>query len=220
MTTNDPAHPTVSISLSGSGGYPHMVAPGPINFGDVSVCLSHPMNATVGNTGPVDLHLSAISPNGAGFSDAVSSLTVPAGGNGSTQVTFKPATTGPLAGTLNFASDDPNMPNPSVALSGVGTPEPPPTISVSPAAINFGAAPLRYFVGIAVTVANTGPCEDLTVTLATTGAAFLLTTGDPTTLPTTNPLIMDTIAASASKSYTVVFAPTAIGAGGGDAHDR
>ena len=215
MTTNDPAHPTVSIPLSGSGGYPHMVVPGPLSFGNVAICLSHPMNATIGNTGPVDLHLSAITTAGAGFSDSTPSLTVPAGGNGSIQVTFKPATTGALSGTLSFLSDDPGTPNASVALSGVGTPEPPPAISVSPAAINFGAVPLQYFVGIAVTVANTGPCEDLNVTLAVAGAAFLLTTGDPTTLPMSNPPITDTVAASTSRNYTVVFAPAAIGAASG-----
>jgi hypothetical protein len=215
MTTNDPAHPTVSVPLSGSGGYPHMVVPGPLNFGNVPVCLSHPLRATVGNTGPVDLHLSATSTTGAGFSDVVSSLIAPAGGNGSVQVTFMPATTGPLNGTLSFASDDPNAPNASVALSGVGTPEPPPAISVSPTTVNFGAVPLQYFAGVAVTVANTGPCEDLTVTLTLTGAAFLLTTGDPTTLPTTNPSILDTVTVGASKSYTVVFGPTATGAATG-----
>lgn len=215
MTTNDPTHPTVSIPLSGSGGYPHMVVPGPLGFGNVAICLSHTLNAMVGNTGPVDLHLSAITATGVGFSDSAASFTVPAGRSNSIQVTFKPATTGPLSGTLSFLSDDPTNPNASVALSGVGTPEPPPAISVSPMAINFGAVPLQYFVGVAVTVANTGPCEDLNVTLTIAGAAFLLTTGDPTTLPMSNPPISDTVAASTSKNYTVVFGPTATGAASG-----
>lgn len=215
ISSNDPAHPTVSVPLSGSGGYPHIVVPGPLNFGNVAVCLSHTLNATVGNTGTVDLHVSAIATTGGGFSDTITSLTVAAGGNGNIPVIFKPASSTPLSGTLNFLSDDPNTPNISVALSGVGTPEPPPAIAVSPSAINFGAAPLQYFIGIAVTVSNTGPCEDLDVTLTVTGAAFLLTTGDPTALPTTNPPISDTIAASASKNYTVVFAPTQTGSATG-----
>jgi hypothetical protein len=186
MATNDPVHPTVSIPLSGSGGYPHMVVPGALNFGNVAVCVPHVLNATFGNTGPVDLHLSAINTTGAGFSDSASSLTVPAGASAAVQVTFKPATTGTLNGSLTFLSDDPSTPNASVALGGVGTPEPPPSISVSPLAINFAAVPLQYFVGTAVTVSNTGPCENLDVTLTVTGAAFLLTIGDPTTLPVTN----------------------------------
>jgi hypothetical protein len=215
MTTNDPAHPAVSIPLTGAGGYPHAVPPGPLDFGNVAVCLSHTLNATVGNSGPVDLHLSAITVTGSGFSTGPATLTVPAGGTASIGVTFKPTATGPASGTLTFLTDDPATPNVSVALTGTGTPEPPPTVSVSPSAVNFGAVPLQYFVGVAVTVANTGPCEDLAVTLTVTGTDFLLTTGDPTTLPPGNPPISDTIAASTSKSYTVVFAPTATGAASG-----
>lgn len=215
MTTNDLAHPAVSIPLTGSGGYPHVVPPGPLDFGSVAVCLSHTLNATVANSGPVDLHLSNITTTGSGFSHGPSTLTVPAGGSAPVQVTFKPTATGPAAGTLTFLTDDPATPNVTVMLTGTGTPEPPPAISVSPSAINFGAVPLQYFAGIAVTVANTGPCEDLAVTLTVTGAEFLLTTGDPTTLPPANPPITDTIAASTSKRYTVVFAPTATGPAAG-----
>jgi hypothetical protein len=216
MTTNDPAHASFSVTLSGSGGFPHMVVPGPLNFGDVAVCLSHVLNAAIGNTGPVDLNLSGIAASGAGFSESAgSSLVVPANGSANIPVTFKPSTTGAASGNLTFNSDDPNQPNASVALTGNGTPEPPPTIVVSPTAINFGAIPLQYFAGIAVTVSNTGPCEDLVVNLAVTGAAFLLTTGNPTSLPQSNPPIDATIAAGSSQSFTVVFAPTALGAAGG-----
>jgi hypothetical protein len=209
MTTNDPAHPTVSVPLSGSGGFPHIVPPGPLDFGDVAVCLTHPLNAVVANTGPVPLHLASIAVSGAGFSRFVAVLDVPAGGNAVIEVAFKPLVTGPAAGTLSFQTDDPNAPVVNVALTGTGTPEPPPTVSVTPAAVDFGAVPLQYFAGVGVTVANTGPCEDLNVTLTVSGAAFTLTTGDPTTLPPTSPPLADTIAASTAKSYTVVFGPTA-----------
>ncbi|HTA44031.1 MAG TPA: choice-of-anchor D domain-containing protein [Bryobacteraceae bacterium] len=215
MATNDPTNPTVTIPISGSGGLPHMVVPGPLNFGNVAICLSHALNATVGNTGTVDLHLTGIHTTGAGYSASITTLTVPAGGTANIPVTLKPTVTGPLPGTLTFLSDDPNTPTAAINLTGTGTPEPPPSISISPSSINFGAVPLQYFVGIAVTVSNVGPCEDLHVTLTVAGAAFLLTTGDPTTLPMANPPISDTIAASTSKNYTVVFAPTAIGAAGG-----
>ena len=214
-TTDDPAHPAVSVPLSGSGGLPHLVPPGPLDFGNVAVCLSHTLGAVIGNSGTVDLHVSAITTSGAGFGHSASSLTVPPGGSGSIQVTFAPGATGASTGTVTFLTDDPSTPSATVALSGVGTPEPPPTISVTPSAIDFGAVPLQYFAGIGVTVANTGPCENLDVTLTVTGTAYLLTVGDPSTLPSSNPPITDTIAASAAKSYTVVFAPTAIGSAAG-----
>ena len=216
MNTNDPNNATFAIPLTGSGGFPHMVVPGPLNFGNVAVCLSHSLNATVGNTGPVDLHLTAIAVSGAGFTESSgTSIVVPALGSNNIVVTFKPSATGAASGNLTFLADDPNNPNASVGMSGQGTPEPPPAILVTPTSIDFGAIPLQYFAGIAVTVANNGPCEDLIATLTVTGAAFLLTTGNPTTLPVNNPPINATVPASTSQSFTVVFAPTALGATGG-----
>jgi hypothetical protein len=216
LATNDPANQTVSIPISGSGAVPHMVLPGPLDFGNVAICQPHTLNATVGNTGGVDLHLTSINTTGAGFSASVSLLTVPATASANIPVTLSPATTGALAGTLSFLSDDPNAPTASITLSGTGTPEPPPSIAVSLSAINFGAVPLQYFAGVAVGISNVGPCEPLNVTLSVTGAAFLVvTSADPTSLPSTNPPIVDTVAASASKNYTVVFAPTATGSAAG-----
>jgi hypothetical protein len=216
MNTNDPAHASFTIPLTGSGGFPHMVVPGPLDFGNVAVCLSHSLNATVGNTGVVDLHLTAIVVTGAGFTEGSgASIVVPAGGSNNIVVTFKPSATGAASGGLSFLADDPSTPNASVSLIGQGTPEPPPAILVTPMSIDFGAIPLQYFAGIAVTVSNNGPCEDLIATLTVTGAAFLITTGNPTTLPVNNPPINTTVPASVSQSFTVVFAPTAIGATGG-----
>ncbi len=214
LNSDDTGHPSVSIALSGSGGLPHIVVPpGPLDLGNVAVCLSHPQSLVVQNTGAVDLHLTNIAVSGAGFSTSISSLTVAPGAPGSIPVTLKPTVTGPLSGTLSFSTDDPSQPHVSVTLQGVGTPEPPPAVSISPTTIDFGAVPLQYFVGVGVTVANTGPCEDLHVNLSVSGAAYLLTTGDPSTLPVTNPPITDTIAAGAAHSYTVVFAPTVTGPG-------
>ena len=130
-------------------------------------------------------------------------------------MTFKPTAVGPASGSLNFLSDDPSTPSASVPLSGNGTPEPPPTISVNPTTIDFGAIPLQYFAGIAVNVSNTGPCEELVATLMVTGAEYLLTTGNPTTVPTSNPPINATIPSGTSQSFTVIFAPTTLGIAGG-----
>ncbi len=209
MGTNDPANMTFTIPLTGAGGLPNLVAPGPLDFGNVAVCLSHVLNATVGNTGPVELNLSQIAASGAGFSESSgTTLTVPAAGTGNIHVSFAPGATGPANGTLTFKSDDPAHANVSVALSGTGTPEPPPAIAVSPAAINFGAVPLQYFIGIAVNVSNTGPCEMLTATLTVTGADFILTTGNPTTVPTTNVPMNASVSPGTSQNFTVVFAPS------------
>jgi hypothetical protein len=216
MTTNDPANPTFSVSLTGAGGQPALTPPGPLNLGSVAVCLTHVANVPLVNTGPVPLSVTSIATSGAPFTEgAGTSLTVPANSTGNIAVTFAPTATGAASGLLTFHTDDPAHPTASVALSGTGTPEPPPKISVNPTSINFGATPLQYFIGIAVTVANTGPCENLNATLTVSGAAFVLTTGNPTMLPTTNSPITTSVAASTSQSFTVVFAPTAVGAAAG-----
>jgi hypothetical protein len=217
MTTNDPAHPAFNVALTGAGGEPKLTPPGPLDLGSVAVCLTHVANVPVGNTGPVPLSVTMIATSGPPFTEgAGSSLTVPAGGVANIPVTFAPTATGPASGTLTFHTDDPTHPTASVTLTGVGTPEPPPKISVNPpSSINFGAAPLQYFFGIGVTVANVGPCEPLHVNLGVSGAEFLLTTGAPTTLPTSNNPIAATVAANTSQSFTVVFAPTALGPASG-----
>lgn len=216
MTTNDPVNANFKIPLTGSGGLPHMVLPGPLDFGNVAVCMFHALNATIKNTGTVDLHLTAIAVVGGGFSESSgTSVTVAAGSSNNIVVNFKPTAVGAAAGTLTFLSDDPSTPNASIALTGQGTPEPPPVIAVSPTSINFGAIPVQYFAGIAVTVTNNGPCEDLDAVLTVTGASFLLTTGNPTTVPTINAPISVAIAASTSQSFTVIFAPTSLAAAAG-----
>jgi hypothetical protein len=214
MGTNDPSNPTFTVGLSGSGGLPHMVLPGSLDFGGVPVCLHHVLNAVIGNTGPVDLNLTQIGTSGSGFA-ASGSLLVPANGTGNIDVTFAPSTIGAASGALNFNSDDPSQPTASVALAGLGTQEPPPAIAVNPVTINFGAVPLQYFIGIAVTVANTGPCETLDATLTVSGAAFVLTTGNPTTLPMSNLPMSISVLPNASVNVTVVFAPTAVGPASG-----
>ena len=217
MTTDDPNHLSFSVGLGGSGGLPLMVLPsGTVDLGNVAVCLSHIANVPIGNAGPVPLKLSQIAASGAPFSEgAGSSLTVAANATGNIPVTYAPTATGAAAGSLSLHSDDPTQPTASVALKGTGTPEPPPHIGVTPGAINFQAVPVQYFIGIAVTVSNTGPCETLSVNLAASGGAFLVTTGNPTTLPMGNPGIADSIAPNTSKQYTAVFAPTALGATSG-----
>jgi hypothetical protein len=86
---------------------------------------------------------------------------------------------------------------------------------VTPTSIDFGEVPLQYFAGIAVDVSNTGPCEDLLATLTVTGAAFVLTSSNPTTVPITNQPIHATVPTATSQSFVVIFAPTMQGPAGG-----
>ena len=50
-------------------------------------------------------------------------------------------------------------------LSGTGLPTPPVLIAVNPPALNFGATPVQFFIGLRITIANAGPCQPLNFTM-------------------------------------------------------
>ena len=211
--TNDPAHPNMSVPLSGQGALPHIsVSTNSLSVGNVAVCLSGVTNLTIGNTGGVPLTISSITATPSVFTVSPANAVVPAGGSLGVIVTFRPTAAGPANGTLTVNSDDPNQPVKTVTLTGTGLPTPPPAISVSPASLSFGATPLQFFIGLRITIANTGPCQDLNVTLNSSGAPFLVTDTDPTTVPPNSLTISGVVSANESKRFVVVFAPTSLGA--------
>jgi hypothetical protein len=116
----------ILLPLNGIGGYPEIVIPGPLDFGSVSVCVSHILQAYIQNKGAVNMTLSNLAVTGNGFSlnFPVVGFTFPvaAGGSNHIPVTFQPTTTGPVTGTLTFSTDDPAVPEATVPLSGTGTP--------------------------------------------------------------------------------------------------
>jgi len=77
--------------------------------------------------------------------------------------------------------------------------------------LDFGDVPLQYFVGLRVTIANTGPCQPLAVALSVSGAGFFVTQADPTTLPPSSTTASGTVMPGAPTRFVVVFAPSANG---------
>jgi hypothetical protein len=212
MQTNDPSLPTVTIPLSGIGSLPHLsISPTNLNLGSVAVCLSGTGPLTLHNTGGVDLTISSIAVTGATFSATPPNLVVAPGTTRTVTVTFTPTTTGGANGSLTITSDDPANPQLTVGLTGNGLPMPPPIISVSPTSLNFGATPLQFFIGLRVTIVNTSSCQNLAVTLNSSGTPFFVTDSDPTTLPPTTQTVSGTVASNSPKRFVVVFAPATLG---------
>jgi len=217
MTTNDLAHPSPSVALSGVGALPHIkVSPTSLNAGSVPVCLSGTVPFTIQNTGGLTLTVSSMTTSGTPFSVSASSTIVPPGGTASFTVKFTPATTGGASGTLTIISDDPSNSILTVALTGTGLSTPPAAIGVSPRTLSFGDTPVQFFIGLRITIANTGPCQALSFTMNSSGAPFFVTPTDPTTLPPSATSLTDTILAGSSKRYVVVFAPTTMGTTSGN----
>jgi len=153
ITSNDPDTPTVNVPLSGNGA----AAPAPnISFNPASIVfndvvfgnVSPPDNVTISNTGNAALDVSGISlddntnflldpnggPNGCGFTPFLIAI----GGSCTVSVTFTPGSVASFGATLTVASNDPDTPSATVPLSGNGTAEPAPNISV-PAMVDLGS---------------------------------------------------------------------------------
>ena len=216
MQTNDPAHPTVTLPMSGNGGLPHIsLSAGSLAFGDVAICLSKPLTLSIHNSGAVALTVSALGTGGPPFSVSPSNLAVGAGATLPATVTYTPTALGPANAVLSIICDDSANAHPSVTLSGNGLPTPPPAIAVSPTSLNFGPAPLQYWIGLWVTIANTSSCQVLSVDLTTSGTPFVVTDGYPTTVPTTSVSVHQDIPGNTSHKFAVVFSATTLGAANG-----
>ena len=219
ITSNDPSQPTVTVALSGTGAQPHLrVSPSPLDFDGVPVCLSADLALTLENPGGLDLTISSIAAPAPYRVNTPSAVITP-GGSRTVLVTFEP-TDPPRQqdGTLTITSDDPaDAPSSgrrTVNLIGRGLPTPPPAISVTPMSLDFGAVPRQFFAGMRLTVANTSPCQGLSVTLEVTPltSPFFVTVGDPTTVPMTRQHGPVTVGPTQSARFAVVFAPTDLGA--------
>jgi hypothetical protein len=210
LTTNDPAHLTVSIALMGMGALPHISGvPMSLNVGSaVPICLTGMAPLPIHNSGAVDLHVSAAT--NPPFSVAPMTLTVPMMSTVNLTVHFTPPGLGPSAGTLTLTTDDPGNPVVPVQLTATAVAAPPAIVPPPPALV-FGDVPVQFFIGLRLPIMNSSPCEALNVTLTSSGDPFFVTGVDPTTVPPSSLSVTDTVAPSSTKRYVVVFAPTMTG---------
>ena len=175
-----------------------------LNFKKILIGQASPaQTVTLTNTGSATLNISRISTNlDYHISANGCGATLAAGANCSVSVTFTPTLKGVRKGTLVFNDNAPNTPQ-TVALSGTGE-----SISLSPAALNFGAV----VVGVtsaskSITVSNVGTTTVIFTgfSLAGTAAADYLVTANSCGA---------TLAPAASCSVTIAFKPTTRGTRG------
>ena len=133
ITSDDPASPTSTVSLLGTGIASSIsLNPTSINFGSVRRnTSSSPQTVTLSNSSTASLNVSNIflsstthySLNLSGGSNPCGSTTptIAVGSSCTVTVTFRPTSTGTKNATLNVASDDPAHPTATTSLTGVGT---------------------------------------------------------------------------------------------------
>ena len=164
---------------------------GDLSFGDVPAGAAATRTLTIGNAGNHSLTVSSIS-YPPGFS-GVWSGAVPAGGFQDVIVTFAPTAAASYGGTITVNADQTSGTN-AIAASGMGTAVLTRAIAVS-GNLAFGNVPAGATATRTLTIGNNGNSA-LTVTSLTCPAAF-------------SGAFSGTIAAGASQTVTVTFAPTA-----------
>ncbi len=206
IATDDPAHPTLTVALTGTGILPQAasVTPTSYDFGAVPIGGSTSTTVTVSNTGGSPLTISGLTPAGAGISVAsppTLPVVVPAGASTNLSLAFAPSLSGAVSGSLVIATDDPAHPTLTVALTGTGVL--PQAASVTPTSYDFGAVGVGKTTHSTFIVSNTGGSPLLIAALTPSGTGMSI--GSPTSVPVVVPV-------GGSTAITVAFAPTIPGA--------
>lgn len=141
INSNDPDESLVLVNLQGTG----FRVPAPdinlsttnINFGEVQVGKSLTKNFQIQNLGDALLQITSITSSNAQFT-VTGVANVPAGAFITISVKFTPTSSGSKAGVITILSNDPDEPNITLTVQGIGVVLPTPNIKVSPSVLNFG----------------------------------------------------------------------------------
>lgn len=173
--------------------------PATLDFGGVQPGDTVSGSISIENVGSDVLDV-PLAVEGAGFVLAGGARTVPIGVGASTdvQVTFAPSGVGAMTGRLvaDLCSDADC--DPGAALIGEGAV---PVVALSPASVDFGAVAAGSTADATVTVQNSGGAELVVSALALADASGFTTISAAPTLPAT-------VAAGASVTVTLRYAPT------------
>ena len=136
VLSNDPVTPdfVVPVGLDMIGQPDIQAGPASLDFGPVYITATRTLDVTVVNAGCADLTVSSIMIDNADFTTTQTApFTLIAGATQVVPVTFAPSIAGPITGTMEITSDDPDTPDLLIALAGTGLEFP--DIQVSPPAL-------------------------------------------------------------------------------------
>ncbi|HEY6339880.1 MAG TPA: choice-of-anchor D domain-containing protein [Bryobacteraceae bacterium] len=206
ITDNGSGSPqSVSLSGTGTAAASPVVNLSPSSLSvNVSVGTAGMLKATLTNQGPGALTISSIAitgPQAADYSQTnncpVTPATLPASASCAITITFTPSSTGLRSAAVTITDNGSASPQ-SITLSGTGVT---PVVTLSRTSLS-GSFAVGTTISAAVTLTNTGPGGLSISSIAITGAAA----GDYS--QTNNcPVSPATLAASASCTITVTFAP-------------
>jgi hypothetical protein len=211
IATNATGSPS-GVALGGTGLAPvAAVSPATLTFGSVNTGTVTPTQVvTIGNTGNALLTVSNIAVTGAGAGSFTVTPTtcapIPAGGFCTVNVAFAPSSSGAKTATVTFTHNSNNLlgSTSTAALTGTGIA---PTAAVTPASLAFGSVNTGTVSGgQTITVNNTGNAPLAVTSVSVTGTNAAMFTATPTGTGCA------TVAAGASCTINVTFAPSSTGA--------
>jgi subtilisin family serine protease len=157
IESNDPVTPSVNIPLTLSvTGIPHITVANTIDFQNGFINFAKDSSIMLYNTGTDVLMVSGVSITGSAFGAGANSFSIPAGDSTQLALSFHPVSEALYSETMTITSNDPDLIEAEVSLSGNGIPAP--VVDVDPlmieAALNVGDVTLRI-----VTISNLGASE-------------------------------------------------------------
>ena len=192
----------VAFSNIGTGGGTQTgqltTSPVSLEFGTVLVgSKSSAQTVTLTNAGTGSLSISQVSMTGSGFAanGITTPLTLVAGQSASLSVTFAPASTGSVTGSVSVTNSASASPT-TISLSAAGVQA---GLAVTPASAGFGNVVIGTSNSQTFTLSNPGSASNTISQANVTGTGFSLS-------GLTTPL---TIAAGKTSTFSAVFTPTA-----------
>jgi Abnormal spindle-like microcephaly-assoc'd, ASPM-SPD-2-Hydin len=196
---NSPLSIPVTLVISAAQAGTLTANPASVAFGNINLLNNNTKSVTLTNTGTGSVTISQIVVIGLGISTngITTPMTLSAGQSTVLSIVYSPTLLGLVAGTVSVVSNATNSPSVIVA-TGTGVQ---PQLTASPSTLNFGN----------VTVGSSGT-QTITLSNAGGAAVSISQVGVSGTGYTMNGLTMPmSLAAGASSSFTVQFAPTAAG---------
>jgi hypothetical protein len=172
-----------------------------VSFGNVTVGLTNTQTVTLSNQGSANLSVTQSAGPGTGFSlsGLVLPLTLVPGQSSSFTLSFAPASSGTFTSNLALVSNAPTSPT-AISLSGSGVSQ---ILQLSPSAtsLNFGSVTLGASSTQSVALTNTGNSSVSVSQIGEAGSGFSVI---GLSLPVS-------LSPGQSASFSVDFAPTAVG---------
>jgi hypothetical protein len=202
---NSPLSIPVTLAITTAQASTLTVSPTSVAFGNINLGNNNTKSVTLTNSGTGNVTISQVNVLGTGLS--ASGIALPmvlsAGQTTVLSIVFAPTTAGAVNGTISVASDATNSPV-VVAATGTGVQA---SLTASPSTLNFGNVTVgTSSAAQTITLSNNGTAAASISQVVISGSGYTMS---GITLPTS-------LAAGASTSFTVQFAPTAAGSVAGN----